>query len=121
MVKYSNEIVKLNPSYFAFISGVAISLATNLLTGLKVNFKQGHLDISILVSTFLFSISGILLIFLSWKLEEPHAKWKSISRDIGWTESQITEIAIEKKGNSLWGLMIVALLFLISGLAILFL
>src|SRR4030067_2821364 len=113
-------IVQLNPSYFAFISGIAISTATNLLTNLATDWSKRHLDLLIPGAALLFLAAGITFMILSWNLENPFNKWKTISRDLGWSEAKIREVAVDGKAHLLWSLMIIGTLLFLLGLVILF-
>jgi len=112
-------IVQLNPSYFAFISGIAISTATNLLTDLTTGGSERHLNLPILGAALLFLVAGVTFMILSWNLEEPFNKWKTISRDLGWSESKIREVAINGKAHLLWGLMVIGTLLFLLGFVVL--
>ncbi len=114
------KIAQLNPSYFAFISGVAISASTNLLTDLMTDRSGRRFDFFILVSALLLFAAGVTFIILSWNLEEPFRKWKTISRNLGWSEAKIREIAANGKAHRLWSLMILGILFFLLGLVTLF-
>ena len=114
-------IVRLNPSYFAFISGISVSAATNLLTDLATTKKtELGLNLPGFSAALLLFGAGIFFILLSWNLEEPFRKWKTIGRDLGWSEQKILEISANGKSKQLWGLMILGILLFITGLAILF-
>lgn len=114
------KIVQLNPSYFAFISGIAVSTATNLLTNLTTGRSERHLDWPILAAALLFLAAGITFMLLSWNLEQPFSKWKTINRDLGWSEAKICEIAVNGKAHQLWGLIITGVLLFLLGFIVLF-
>ncbi len=113
-------IVQLSPSYFAFISGIAVSVAANLLTDLATSGSEWHLDLRILESALLLFAAGVTFTILSWNLEEPYRKWKAISRDLGWSEAKIREVAVNGKAYQLWALMAIGVLLFLLGFVILF-
>lgn len=115
------KIVQLNPSYFAFISGIAVSVATNLITGLAIERYGRSFDLPILVAALLFLVASVVFMILSWNLEEPYNKWKTTrSKDLGWSETEIRKVAANSKAHKLWALMIIGVLFFLLGFVILF-
>ena len=114
------KIVQLNPSYFAFISGIAVSVAANLLTDLATGGSGWHLDLRILGSALLLFVAGVIFMILSWNLEEPFRKWKTIRRDLGWSEAKIREVAVNGKAYQLWAVMVIGVLLFLLGFVILF-
>jgi hypothetical protein len=112
-------IAQLNPSYFAYISGIAISTAINLLTGLVTGGREHCFDLSILGASLFLLGASITFVVLSWNLEEPYHKWKTISRELDWSEAKIHEVAVSGKSRLLWGLMITGALLFFLGFVIL--
>lgn len=115
------KIVILNPSYFAFLSGISVSIATKLLLGLALEDYKNRFNSFIIVSNLLFFLAGLFLIFFSWKLEEPHRKWKTTSREIGWNEDEIRLAALGNHIRVLWFLLIGGVSLFVMGIACLFL
>lgn len=118
-------IVQFNPSYFAFLSGITVSTATNLLTNLATDKSKWYVNLPSLEGAILFLASGVAFILLSWNLEEPFSKWKSIKesktkgKDLDWTETEIRQVALSGKVYILWGLMVIGILLSALGFVIL--
>jgi hypothetical protein len=81
-----NKVVMWQPSIFAFISGIVVSTATNLLTSLVTSVDPAICRPLIITSAGLFLSSGILLMLQTWSLEEPHNKWKE------WKAQQVSGV-----------------------------
>jgi hypothetical protein len=74
-----------------------------------------------LIAALLFLIASVAFIVLSWNLEEPYTKWKTIrNRDLGWSEAEIRRVAANGKAHLLWGLMIIGALLFLLGFVVLF-
>lgn len=114
------RIVALSPNYFSFLSGIAISIATKLVIGLAIERYGEKFGQLILMPTILFTIAGITFISISWVLAEPHQKWRTISRELGWSEDEIRKISVGNKACLLWVLLCVGFLSFLIGFAILF-
>lgn len=114
------KIAQLNPAYFAFISGIAVSVAANLITGLAIERYGRSFGLHILVAAFLFLATGVIFMVLSWNLEEPYTKWKTISRNLGWSEIEIRRVAVNGKAHLLWSLMLIGALLFLLGFIVLF-
>jgi len=120
MANSLTKIVTLSPNYFAFLSGIAISIATKLVTGLAIEKYGEKFGWLILVPTILFTIAGITFISISWALAEPHQKWRTINRELGWSENEIRKISIGDKTLLLWALLCIGFLSFLIGFVILF-
>ncbi|MDP1624300.1 MAG: hypothetical protein Q8L64_00875 [bacterium] len=120
MAKWSMKIVQFQPSYFAFLSGIAISFSTKLIMGIAIEDYKTRFGSIIALPTVLFFIAGLSFIFLSWTLEEPNSKWKSINREL-WAEEEIMRVAANGKAPLLWSLFIVGVMtFIASFVTLLF-
>lgn len=116
MANRFNIIAKFNPGYFAFFSGISISVATNILTTVKASPEMSCvLRNELILSTVLFFMSGIFTIFLSWSLEEAFIKWKTADRNMGYTEEKILSIAIDGHTFQCWFYFILGIVLFICG------
>lgn len=115
------RIVQLNPNYFAFISGVAISASVNLLTGLVSENPSSKPCWVVPASAALFFFSSVAFIILSWQLEDPFNKWKRIRErsDLGWDDPEKLEVAAGDGISRLWILLILGTVLLVCGSVVL--
>jgi hypothetical protein len=81
MVRFCNSVVKLNPSYFAFLSGASISISTNLLTGLIFTGVAGKLVALAWWVTGASFIASVAWAALALHIEGPHRHWVVYWRD----------------------------------------
>ena len=114
MVNWLTKIVRVQPSYFAFLSGIAISFGTKLAMGLAIEDYKTLFGSFIILPTILFFVAGISFIFLSWTLEEPNIKWKNTNREL-WSGDEIRRIALNGKAPILWCLLIIGILAFAGG------
>jgi len=101
MVKSFGKIVKLNPSNLAFLSGLFLSIAINLLTDLVFgNPETSSITVEWVVLTA-FLIASIALAILASDLEKPHQHWALYWRDTkehhDLSESDVIKGAIKDK------------------------
>jgi len=113
-------IVKINPSYFAFLSGILVSSGLNLITSRLVEKDITNKMGSIGYISILLFLAGVFFMILSWSLEEPFRIWKTANRELGWSEADITSIAFGESKNRIWLLFILAILFLLISIVIIF-
>ena len=114
MANWLTKIVRFQPSYFAFLSGIAISFGAKLAMGLAIEDYKTRFGSIIILPTLLFFVAGISFILLSWTLEEPNTKWKNINREL-WPEDEIRRIALNGMAPVLWCLLIVGILAFLGG------
>lgn len=100
------RIVKINPNYLAFLSGVFVSISINILTDLVFGNPNNELITIEWSVLFVFFVAGIMFAVLASDLEKPHQHWVLYWRDtkdhLGLTESKIIEGAlVPELGNRL--------------------
>ncbi len=100
-----SRIVKLNPSYLAFLSGLFVSISINLLTDLVFGNPDNHLVHIEWLVLIAFLVASVAFAILASDLEKPHQHWVLHWRDTeehhGLVESDIINGAISDKLTSL--------------------
>jgi hypothetical protein len=97
-----DEWFLITPSVWAFISGALISVAVNLLTGIRLSASSSE-SMNVCVSTFLFIFSAIVFARISMVLE--------ICKEMVHPKERIRD-----KKQELSILFLLSLLFLVMGL-----
>lgn len=112
------QIVKWNPSYISFLSGVFVSAAINVLTGIATLDKMPAKGTVLLSDfTFLF-LTAVLLAVFAIHLEDPHHHWK-IYRDTGVREIDLLRRAVGGKKRILQVEGVLTLILGIAGIVLL--
>ena len=98
------RIVKINPNYLAFLSGIFVSISINILTDLVFGNPSSDLATIEWLVLFAFFVASICFAILASDLEKPHQHWVLYWRDskekerLGLAESKVIEGAF---GNRL--------------------
>jgi len=116
-------IIKLNPSYLAFISGIMVSAAINLLTTLAAaEIRQNPCD-RVLAGSLLLLIASIVFMITSWNLEESFSRWRAFKRgelkDLWPTQQETLQVIAGGKAPLCWCLLAVGLLLFLFALLVL--
>jgi len=93
-----SRIVKLNPSYLAFLSGLFVSISINLLTDLVFGNPNNALLLVEWLILIAFLIASVAFAILASDLEKPHQHWVLYWRDtkeqLGLVESEVIDGAV---------------------------
>ena len=105
LVEPVSKIVKLNPSYFAFLSGLFVSISINLLTDLVFGRPDKRLILVEWLVLIAFLAASVTFAILASDLEKPHQHWVLYWQDTkehhGLVESDVINGAISDKFPSL--------------------
>ena len=124
LVRPFSRIVKLNPSYLAFLSGLFVSIWINLLTDLV--FGNPAIDLVLLEWSVLiaFLIASGAAAILASDLEKPHQHWVLHWRDTeehhGLAESDVINGAVSERLPSLVTELVLGMISAIAGIVLLF-
>lgn len=123
MVKFCSGIVKLNPSYFAFLSGAMISISTNLLTNLVFSRLSAQLEMPAWGASGAFLIASIGWAALAMHTEEPHhhwvVHWRDTKEHYDLKEKEVVDGAIKDKLPYLITELILGSTFSVIGIVLL--
>jgi hypothetical protein len=94
-------IVRFNPSYFAFLSGIVVSISINLITDLAFGSPHAELKSTEWLVAGTFFIASLAFAVLASDLDRPHQHWVVYWRDTkdhyGLEEKVIIQGAIQSK------------------------
>jgi hypothetical protein len=124
LVEYFGRLVKLNPNYFAFLSGLSVSISINLLTDLVFGKPEPSLVYLERLVLIAFLISSINFAILASSLEKPHQHWVLHWRDTeahhGLLESEVINGAVRDKLLNLALAFMLGSIFSFIGIVLLF-
>jgi hypothetical protein len=123
MVRLCSGIVRLNPSFFAFLSGVSIAISTNLLTSLVLSSPLTKLETLTWGAVGTFFVAGTALAALASHLEGPHQHWIVYWRDAeahyGLKEEEVIQGAIGRKSTLITVELMAGLIAALTGVGLL--
>jgi hypothetical protein len=122
VVKPIHFLVKLNPSYFAFLGGIFVSICINLLTDLVFGNPDNAKMVFEWLVTATFFIASIAYIGLSTVLDKPYRHWVVYWRDAvnhyDLKELEIIRGAIGEKKNIILSEFVLGVTATILGIAL---
>jgi hypothetical protein len=117
---YFSAIVKLNPSYLAFLSGLFVSISINLLTDLVFGDPNANKLVLEWWVVGVFLIASFVFAKLAWDLEKPHQHWVLHWRDTlehyGLQETDIVNGAIKDRLSSITMELLIGIIFSFAGI-----
>ena len=119
-----SRIVKLNPSYLAFLSGLFVSISINLLTDLVFGNPKANLIKFEWLILFAFLIASLTFAALASDLEKPHQHWVLHWRDEknhnDLTETEVINGAVRDRLPILIIELLIGSIASITGIVLLF-
>lgn len=126
LVRAFGRIVKINPSYLAFLSGVFVSISINILTELVFGNPNSDFATMEWLVLFTFFVASISLAVFASELEKPHQHWVLYWRDskekiqLGLAESKVIEGALGDRLPFLIAELLTGSVTSITGIVLLF-